>query len=157
MLVSRLRYAVPQLSREIRPALGRAKARLAHAHLAGHEWYWPAGERPEHDTSNAQVRLLAPFDPIVWDRQRFALLWGWEYRFEAYTPVPKRKLGYYALPMLWRDQVVGWANASVKEGQLLVDTGYVRGRRPRDRDFAPALELELARLREFLGLAAGVR
>ena len=153
MLVSRLRYAVPQLSREIRPALARAKARLARAHVAGHEWYWPAEERPAHATSNAQVRLLAPFDPIVWDRQRFALLWGWEYRFEAYTPIAKRKLGYYALPMLWRDQVVGWANASVNDGQLLVDTGYVQGRRPRDRGFAGALELELQRFREFLGLA----
>jgi hypothetical protein len=153
MLVSRLRYAVPQLSREIRPALARAKARLARAHVAGHEWYWPAEERPAHATSNAQVRLLAPFDPIVWDRPRFALLWGWEYRFEAYTPIAKRKLGYYALPMLWRDQVVGWANASVNDGQLLVDTGYVQGRRPRDRGFAGALELELQRFREFLGLA----
>ena len=52
-----------------------------------------------------RVRLLAPFDPIVWDRRRFELLWGWTYRFEAYTPAPKRKLGYYALPLLWRDQV----------------------------------------------------
>ena len=51
------------------------------------------------------VRLLAPFDPIVWDRRRFELLWGWPYRFEAYTPVAKRKLGYYALPLLWRDRV----------------------------------------------------
>lgn len=50
-----------------------------------------------------RVRLLAPFDPLVWDRRRFELLWGWPYRFEAYTPPAKRKLGYYALPLLWRD------------------------------------------------------
>ena len=59
-----------------------------------------------------EVRLLAPFDPVVWDRRRFEILWGWAYRFEAYTPVPKRKLGYYALPLLWRDRVIGWANVS---------------------------------------------
>jgi hypothetical protein len=58
---------------------------------------------------------LAPFDPIVWDRRRFELLWGWAYRFEAYTPIVKRKLGYYALPLLFRDQVTGWANVSVRE------------------------------------------
>ena len=56
------------------------------------------------------MRLLAPFDPVVWDRRRFELFWGWAYRFEAYTPAPKRKLGYYALPLLWRDRVIGWAN-----------------------------------------------
>ncbi len=56
------------------------------------------------------VRLLAPFDPVVWDRTRFEHLWGWQYRFEAYTPVKKRVRGYYAMPMLWRDRFVGWAN-----------------------------------------------
>ena len=36
------------------------------------------------------MRLLTPFDPVVWDRRRFELFWGWAYRFEAYTPLPKR-------------------------------------------------------------------
>jgi uncharacterized protein YcaQ len=38
------------------------------------------------------VRFLAPFDPIVWDRRRFELFWGWPYRFEAYTPPRTRRL-----------------------------------------------------------------
>jgi hypothetical protein len=38
------------------------------------------------------------------------LLWGWTYKFEAYTPEPQRKLGYYALPLLWGEQVIGWGN-----------------------------------------------
>ena len=42
---------------------------------------------------------------MVWDRDRFELLWGWVYRFEAYTPARKRRLGYYAFPLLWRDRV----------------------------------------------------
>ena len=66
------------------------------------------------------VRLLTPFDPVVWDRARFELLWGWVYRFEAYTPAPKRKLGYYALPLLWRDRVIGWGNLSVKRRRASV-------------------------------------
>ncbi|MGC4048239.1 MAG: crosslink repair DNA glycosylase YcaQ family protein [Paludibaculum sp.] len=49
------------------------------------------------------VRLFAPFDPVVWDRLRFETFWGWAYRFEAYTPAPKRVRGYYALPLMWRD------------------------------------------------------
>ena len=71
------------------------------------------------------MRLLAPFDPVVWDRRRFELFWGWAYRFEAYTPAPKRKLGYYALPLLWRDRVIGWGNLSVKNGDLQADFRYV--------------------------------
>ena len=53
------------------------------------------------DEAPHQVRFLAPFDPVVWDRARFEHLWGWPYRFEAYTPVKKRVRGYYAMPMLW--------------------------------------------------------
>ena len=87
---------------------------------------------------------------MVWDRRRFELLWGWVYRFEAYTPAPKRKLGYYALPLLWRDQVVGWANAAV-DGRLVVKTGYVTGRPPRERRFHQALEQEVDRMSAFLG------
>jgi len=97
------------------------------------------------------VRLLAPFDPVVWDRARFELLWGWMYRFEAYTPVAKRVRGYYALPMLWRDQVIGWANLSVKDGSLNAEFGYV-GAEPRDQVFTRELEAELERVRVFLGL-----
>ena len=86
----------------------------------------------------------------VWDRRRFEMLWGWAYRFEAYTPIAKRKLGYYALPMLWRDQVIGWANVTVKGGELQADFGYVAGRPPSERAFHRALEDEIQRMREFL-------
>jgi uncharacterized protein YcaQ len=96
------------------------------------------------------VRLLAPFDPVVWDRRRFELLWGWAYRFEAYTPISKRTRGYYALPLLWRDRVVGWGNVSMQGGLLQSTFGYVDGRPPRDRRFARELAAELERLRVFL-------
>ena len=99
--------------------------------------------------------LLAPFDPLVWDRRRFELFWGWAYRFEAYTPVKQRRRGYYALPLLWRERVVGWANVSVASGLLEADFGYVTGRPPREGRFTRALESELEGLRVFLGL--GVR
>ena len=109
-------------------------------------------ESREGDGADEAVRLLAPFDPVVWDRRRFELLWGWAYRFEAYTPAPKRKLGYYALPLLWRDQVIGWGNLSTADGQLRADIGYVSGRAPSDRAFAGELDAELERMREFLRL-----
>lgn len=151
VLVRRLRYAVPQWRPELKAALQRAKARLAHARVDGVEWYWPADERVPRRESPDAVRLLAPFDPVVWDRRRFELLWHWQYRFEAYTPTPKRKLGYYALPLLWRDAVIGWANASVKDGRLAVAMGYVTGKAPREQVFDRELEAEIARMRAFLG------
>jgi len=96
--------------------------------------------------------LLAPFDPVVWDRARFELLWGWVYRFEAYTPLGKRVRGYYAMPMLWRDRVIGWGNLSVVEGKLRAEFGYVESGPPKGRDFQTALEAELDRIRIFLRL-----
>jgi uncharacterized protein YcaQ len=108
---------------------------------------------PKRRAPAGRVRLLAPFDPVVWDRRRFALFWGWEYRFEAYTPAPKRVRGYYALPLLWRDAVIGWANLSVQDGRLAHETGYVSGRAPRDPAFRRELDAELEAMRRFLGVA----
>ena len=80
-------------------------------------------------------------------------MWGWAYRFEAYTPAARRKLGYYALPLLWRDRVVGWGNASVTaRGELALSLGYVDGRAPLDAGFSQALEEEVESFRRFLGL-----
>jgi uncharacterized protein YcaQ len=152
LVITRLGHAVPQWrGGELKAALKRAHQRLSHARVEGREWYWPASENAEGTDIDGRVRLLAPFDPVVWDRQRFEIFWGWAYRFEAYTPLPKRKLGYYALPLLWRDRVIGWGNLSVKDGKLDARLGYV-GSRPRERGFNAALDEELERMREFLGL-----
>ena len=106
------------------------------------------------DGAPEQVRLLAPFDPVVWDRRRFEMLWGWAYRFEAYTPKAKRRLGYYALPLLWRASVVGWANLSFENRQLSATLGYVSGKPPAARAFRAALDEELARVERFLSAKA---
>jgi len=151
-VVSRLRFGVPQWREELKPALVRAKQRLAQLRVDGIDWYWPAEERPgsPRHVRDERVRLLAPFDPLVWDRRRFELFWGWQYRFEAYTPPSKRKLGYYALPLLWRDEVVGWGNLSVRDGRLTSELGFVT-ERPREPAFARELEAELAHIQAFLG------
>jgi uncharacterized protein len=151
MLVSRLQYGAPQWAGDCRAALARAKARLPQATVDGVRWFWPAGENPTspRHVVGDDVRLLAPFDPVVWDRRRFEHFWGWAYRFEAYTPAPKRVRGYYALPLLWRDQVIGWGNLSWRDGALDADIGYVSGKAP-GGGFKPALREELARIEEFL-------
>jgi uncharacterized protein YcaQ len=150
-LVSRLRFAVPQWRTELKSALPRAKERLAHARVGGLDWFWPAKENALNHTVEDKVRLLAPFDPLVRDRTRFEALWGWVYRFEAYTPASKRQLGYYAMPLLWRERVIGWGNLSVKQGKLESEFGYA-GSQPRDRAFNRELAAEVDRMRVFLGL-----
>ncbi|AKU98034.1 hypothetical protein AKJ09_04698 [Labilithrix luteola] len=150
-LVSRLRFGAPQLVKALSTALASARRELPRAVVDGVTWYWPEGEDPSEVVDDAdRVRLLAPFDPVVWDRHRFEIFWGWAYRFEAYTPQAKRKLGYYALPILWRSHVIGWTNVTAKETDLEVTSGYVAGRAPRDKAFTRGLAEELERMRDFL-------
>jgi uncharacterized protein YcaQ len=155
-LLRRLRYAAPQWEGDVTAAILRAKERLARARVDGVDWYWPADERITQREVPATVRLLTPFDPVVWDRARFELLWGWTYRFEAYTPLAKRVRGYYALPLLWRDRVIGWGNLSVKNGELQSNFGYVKSKPPNDLAFKRELETELERIKFFLGLKGGM-
>ncbi|MBL8513655.1 MAG: YcaQ family DNA glycosylase [Betaproteobacteria bacterium] len=97
------------------------------------------------------VRFLAPFDPLAWDRKRFAHLWGWDYRFEAYTPEAKRKMGYYALPMLWREDVIGWVNARVEGKRVIAKPGFATPvPRAEKAAFKRAFEEETQRLAAFL-------
>ena len=153
--VRRLRYAVPQWQGQVGAALARAQRRLKRTQVEGTDWFWPDDEPAGPDDVDDEVRLLAPFDPIVWDRRRFELFWKWPYRFEAYTPVNKRRFGYYALPLLWRAQVIGWVNVSVRGGRLSAEPGYVASSPPRERAFSRALEAELHRMADFLGTGRG--
>jgi uncharacterized protein YcaQ len=143
---------VPQWSKHRAVSLERTKQRLPCARIDGVDWYWPAAETPASRRWRVEpaVRLLTPFDPVVWDRQRFELFWGWQYRFEAYTPAPKRKLGYYALPLLWGEEVIGWGNLNYAAGSLQSSFGYLAGRAPREVAYREALEAELERMRMFL-------
>ena len=153
-LVSRLRYGAPQWAGVRTAAVMRAKARLPRGTVDGTVWYWPSDEAPLVRRSAAPdvVRLLAPFDPFVWDRVRFELFNAWAYRFEAYTPAPKRVRGYYSLPMMWRDTVVGWGNLSVRDGVLVPQFGYVAGQAPKGSTFQRALDAEVARFEHFMSL-----
>ncbi|MDM4769926.1 crosslink repair DNA glycosylase YcaQ family protein [Solimonas sp. SE-A11] len=154
-LASLLAGGVPQWRGERAAALARAKRRAARDRVGGVDWYWPSGENPASSRHGPleRVYLLAPFDPVAWDRRRFEQFWGWAYRFEAYTPAPKRRYGHYALPLLWRDEVIGWANAAVQAGRLQLECGYISGRAPREAAFRRALEEERSRMAGFLSVA----
>lgn len=152
-LCTLLCYGVSHLAAEVRQLQQGSKSRYAHAQVDGRLWFWPQNEDPiaARNSVDEQLRFLAPFDPVVWDRRRFKLFWGWEYKLEAYVPAHKRRMGYYALPVLWGDQVLGWANLKVVDGRLQHELGFA-GPRPRGRTFLAALDQALEQMRLFLDL-----
>jgi uncharacterized protein len=144
----RLRYALP--TRRVLHALLET-GELESGTLDGVRYYWPTStsRTPRESTSGERLHFLAPFDPLVWDRRRFEQLYGWAYRFEAYTPVHKRVRGYYAMPLLWRDEVIGWGNVKRAGAGIDAELGFVSAR-PRERAFERGLEAELEHMRAFL-------
>ena len=74
------------------------------------------------ETQGNRMILLCPFDPVVRDRARLLRLFHFDYRFEAFTPAAKRKHGYYVLPLLQGDEMVGRADLQFdrQRGALVV-------------------------------------
>jgi uncharacterized protein YcaQ len=100
-----------------------------------------------------RIRLLSPFDPILRDRRRSLRLFGFDYRFEAFVPAPQRRYGYYVLPILEGERLVGRLDPKLyrEEGRLEVrQVWWEPGVRPgKARDLR--LEAAVERLARFTG------
>jgi uncharacterized protein YcaQ len=127
-----------------------AAGELESGEVDGQRYYWLPNSTARRGTPDA-VRLLAPFDPIVWERRRFEHLWGWDYRFEAYTKPGQRRFGYYAMPLLWGYDIIGWANVTRTDGRVDAKLGFI-GSRPKDPAFRRGLDAELSAMEEFLAI-----
>jgi len=91
--------------------------------------------------------LLAPLDPLLYDREVTRQLWGFEYTWEVYTPLAKRKRGYYALPVLAGEKLVGHVDPKADRDAGLLNV--VSQAVPRNLKLAPAIDA----LARFLGLS----
>jgi uncharacterized protein YcaQ len=96
--------------------------------------------------------LLAPFDPLIWERSRAERLFGFRYRIGIYTPADKREHGYYVLPFLLNDRIVARADlkADRQAGLLRVQSAWAEPDAPSET--AERLASELALLAGWLGL-----
>lgn len=103
--------------------------------------------------------LLSPFDNLLWDRRFAKRVLGFEHLIEVYKPASQRRYGYYVLPFLWRDRIVGRVDlkSERKDGALLAKAVHLEPGVRQSSALDDALDKALDRLRRVIGLERVVR
>ena len=107
------------------------------------------------DGDHAGVALLAPLDPFVWDREFLRALFDFDYLWEVYVPEKKRRWGYYVLPVLWGDRLVGRIEPRIDRADdaiRVVSVYWEPGFDPSTPAFSAALAHAIEAHRRFAGV-----
>ena len=116
------------------------------------EWFIHADDVPLlHRDFEPRTTLLSPFDNLICDRARTKLLFDFDYTIEIYTPASKRKFGYYVLPILFGDQLIGRIDPKLdrENNRLIINAIYAERDAPRDA--GRAIKNTLEEFAKFLG------
>lgn len=114
-------------------------------------WVEPAAIEAASDDASGMVHILSPFDPLVIQRKRAELFFGYAHRFEAYLPKEKRVFGYFALPVLVDDEIVAVIDLKTdraKQALLMQKWTWAAGKPPRE-GVKSRIEDELQRFERF--------
>jgi uncharacterized protein YcaQ len=101
-----------------------------------------------------RTALLSPFDRLVYDRVRAEELFDFEYTLEMYKPAAKRRWGYFALPILHNDRLVGKVDAAVDRKASVLRVNAIHEDVKFTRAMSKAVQAELEDLASWLGLSA---
>ncbi|MCP5096846.1 MAG: winged helix-turn-helix domain-containing protein, partial [Chloroflexi bacterium] len=125
------------------------------------EWYvhtavLPQLEQIQQGNWQPRTALLSPFDNLICDRDRTELLFDYYFRIEIYVPAAKRQYGYYVLPILQGDRLIGRIDPKMdrKSGVLQVHNVYMEDGAPEDAATANAIGEQIKGLARFLGATA---
>jgi uncharacterized protein YcaQ len=168
--VGTTRHISNHFTRGAYPSLTKIMAELVEAgrvipvEVAGEEGNWPGQwylhadnlpllERLQAGAWQPRTVLLSPFDNLICDRDRTELMWNFFFRIEIYVPKAKRQYGYYVLPILHGDRLIGRIDPQMdrKTGQLRVNAVYTEPDAPLDEATGQAVAATINELATFLG------
>jgi uncharacterized protein len=122
------------------------------------DWYVHSADVPllesiERGEFEGRTVLLSPFDNLIRDRVRTLQFWNFDYKIEIYTPQAKRKYGYYVLPILHHEQLIGRIDPAMNRatGVLNINAVHLEPGAPQDQKTARAVRDAIEELGEFLG------
>lgn len=154
----RLRGGAARIRPQVDALVREGVLERVHAEDGGAPVLVPAGSDLDPPRPSAAV-LLSPFDNLLWDRPFVRRIFGFEHVIEVYKPAPQREFGYYVLPLLWRDRIVGRADlkSERREGALVVKAFHREPGARRSGALDEAFDRALDRLRRMIGLERAVR